>query len=241
MSESNPVGLKGSLREAIVIVASILVAFGLDAWWDDLVERRQERELLVTLQQEFEGTLAASRQVARRHEAALDATTMIISEVRRAMQSGQAIQVPDTMLFRFMYSATMNQSTGALDAVLRGGQVGLIESPNLRAALTSWPGDFDDMMADEADAARHMFDVVYNGFLTAGDISHVSQNLAAYADGSLPPEQLAWTTEVTPTAQLASDLGLRSLRLAVALNAHSTLQRRTEAVLELLAAELGEA
>ena len=40
--------------EGVVIVLSILLAFGIDAWWDELGDRRSEREALVRLQGEFE-------------------------------------------------------------------------------------------------------------------------------------------------------------------------------------------
>lgn len=36
-------------REGVVIVASILLAFAIDAWWDERKERVEEREILAEI------------------------------------------------------------------------------------------------------------------------------------------------------------------------------------------------
>ena len=45
--------LKGSLVEMVVVVASILIAFGLDAWWDGRKERSEETTILLALESEL--------------------------------------------------------------------------------------------------------------------------------------------------------------------------------------------
>ena len=42
--------------EGVVIVASILIAFGIDAWWDSRQRRFDEDELLAAVQQNLEDT-----------------------------------------------------------------------------------------------------------------------------------------------------------------------------------------
>ena len=41
------------LSEMVLIVASILLAFALDSWWDERKDRAEEAEILHGLQQEF--------------------------------------------------------------------------------------------------------------------------------------------------------------------------------------------
>ena len=43
-----------SVVEAVVIVGSILFAFGIQAWWDNEQERQRERDYLGALLDEFE-------------------------------------------------------------------------------------------------------------------------------------------------------------------------------------------
>ena len=39
--------------EGVVIVGSILLAFGIEAWWDGMQERAEEQVVLLALQEEF--------------------------------------------------------------------------------------------------------------------------------------------------------------------------------------------
>ena len=41
------------LIELAVIVVSILLAFGIDAWWEERQDRREEAEILAGLEREF--------------------------------------------------------------------------------------------------------------------------------------------------------------------------------------------
>ena len=43
--------------EGVVIVGSILLAFGIEAWWDDHQDRAEEQRIFVGLKSEFEQNL----------------------------------------------------------------------------------------------------------------------------------------------------------------------------------------
>ena len=43
--------------EGVVIVASILFAFGLQAWWDHRKDAETERQMLIALESELQGAL----------------------------------------------------------------------------------------------------------------------------------------------------------------------------------------
>ena len=49
MDEENTLSWKRLIVEGAVIVVSILLAFGIDAWWDEQNARRTEREQLVSV------------------------------------------------------------------------------------------------------------------------------------------------------------------------------------------------
>ncbi|VUX55771.1 conserved exported protein of unknown function, partial [uncultured Woeseiaceae bacterium] len=54
MRNGNNIQWKRLSVEAAAIVASILLAFTIDAWWDDKKEREDERAILSSLLAEFE-------------------------------------------------------------------------------------------------------------------------------------------------------------------------------------------
>ena len=64
--------------EGLVIVVSILLAFGIDAWWDERGENRQEQALLQGLVKDFrraDSVLAVSRGL---HQSKLDAAERLL-------------------------------------------------------------------------------------------------------------------------------------------------------------------
>ena len=56
------------LVEALLIVVSILLAFGIDAWWEERRERIEEQEILLGLKQEFEQNQRAIENQVALHE-----------------------------------------------------------------------------------------------------------------------------------------------------------------------------
>ena len=47
--------------EGVVIVASILLAFGLQAWWDDRKDAETEHAMLLALESELQGDLGRTK------------------------------------------------------------------------------------------------------------------------------------------------------------------------------------
>jgi hypothetical protein len=64
------------LTEAVLIVASILLAFTLDSWWDERKERVEETEILQGLQEEF-----LQNRATLNFRVALDAVDGILAEL----------------------------------------------------------------------------------------------------------------------------------------------------------------
>ena len=58
--------------EGIVMVASILLAFGIDAWWDDRRAVLDEREHIAQLTFDFQVNATRLANIRSIHEAALD-------------------------------------------------------------------------------------------------------------------------------------------------------------------------
>ena len=60
MVEPQTVQWKRLSIKAVTIVASILFAFAIDAWWNERKERQFEQETLVDLEAEYEGHIPIS-------------------------------------------------------------------------------------------------------------------------------------------------------------------------------------
>jgi hypothetical protein len=79
--------------EFLVIVASILMAFGIDAGWEERGERVEEAEILDGLLREFRGYEQALGRSLDRHAEMFDAMEGILA----AMETGEWIREDRTL------------------------------------------------------------------------------------------------------------------------------------------------
>jgi hypothetical protein len=115
--------------EGVVIVASILLAFALDAWWDSRGQRQEETQVLENLRSEFQ---AAGSQLDR--YLIIDQTTLasierILRSARAAHAAGRAqVEVATVDLARTLIAPTFDPRTGTLDGLLASGRLGILKS-----------------------------------------------------------------------------------------------------------------
>jgi hypothetical protein len=137
--------------EGVVIVASILLAFALDAWWDSRAQRQEEGQVLENLRTDFQ---AAGSQLDR--YLLVDQTTLtsieaILRSVRAARAAGDArVDVATVDLARTLIAPTFDPRTGSLDGLLASGRLGILRNENLRQRLSAWPGLLADASEEEA-------------------------------------------------------------------------------------------
>ena len=123
------------LAESIAVVASILLAFAIDATWNDYREGIEERALLDGLRQEFERNLESVDTQSVRVEIAME-------RLRRYPHletlSGGSIE-PDSayalLVQPLVRSYTSELRDGFLNATISSGKLALIEDIELRALL----------------------------------------------------------------------------------------------------------
>jgi hypothetical protein len=130
------------LAEGTAIVVSILLAFGVQAWWE---EQREAREL--------EGMLALlSSEVARNIEVlevALDAHRELSAAIELSRQTGSWKGLPNNPFFPV---AVFNPDDGAFEALIASGLIGQIEDLELRVLISSLPGLIADLAEKESRA-----------------------------------------------------------------------------------------
>jgi hypothetical protein len=166
--------------EAIAIVASILAAFAIDAWWQGQLEEDEAHEILVSLKDEFEGHRAALL------EKEVDWTERGASMERllHAIQTGETPPpaVMDTLLDDISYPGTWDPGSGARDALIASGRLELIDNLELRNRLSAWQGRVDEVR-DNEQGAREMVLNIINPFLAE---RIPMDRLLATTDGSWP-------------------------------------------------------
>jgi len=142
--------------EGVIIIASILLALAIDAWWESRSERIEEQKALVALEQDF---VSASDDLAYQllvRDSALVAANAILSmtgpNATAAHGDSLALLIP-----RVIRLGTFNPPLGTLDALLGSGDLRLIQDGELRAALASFRSALDGQRTTEGFAGNTVF------------------------------------------------------------------------------------
>ena len=133
------------------MVASILAAFSLEAWWEELQEQAALAEDLASVAEE----MAQNRE---RIEFALDlmgrsvaASDLLVAAIDEA--PGEAtVTVADTIAFWVQQGGTLDASLGAIDALLASGRLGQVDNPALRILLAGMRDRVADAVEEQVRA-----------------------------------------------------------------------------------------
>lgn len=130
--------------EATLIVASILLAFAIDAAWDGREQARRERDLLMALRADFQRNellLEDARSIHLRYRSA--AVSFLEHTAPGAAPATGA--VPDDVLIGLVSWHTYDPILGSLGSAIASGQLALIRDDGLRALLAGWVDSVEDL------------------------------------------------------------------------------------------------
>lgn len=130
--------------EFVVIVTSILAAFGLEAWWNQRVEDVQTRARLEVLHEEFVASRAQLDRESEHLESARRALVGLLNHISPTapLVSLDSLTVLMDLSFRH---ATVEVQTGSLQALLASGQLAAIDHVELTGLLAAWPAAVADV------------------------------------------------------------------------------------------------
>lgn len=146
--------------EGVVIVVSILLAFGIDAWWDAAQEREEERQALEALADDFESAAQTVDDYLLIMDSIALAANVILgwtgpnADARHAdslaLLTPSIARVPD-----------FQPPLGTLQALLGSGDLRLIRNDSLRAALASFPSRVAGIRTTQSYGADLLFGEIY--------------------------------------------------------------------------------
>ncbi len=138
------------LAEGAVIIISILLAFGIDAWWDRMLERREEGDAIEGLAGDFRENVAGLDETIRHHQETLDRLSRLA-----AMSPAELAAVPgdsaDGFVFAIVAPWTFDRQDGTLDGLIASGALNVLRDVELRSDLLRWVALADDVAEEGAD------------------------------------------------------------------------------------------
>jgi hypothetical protein len=141
------------LVEGAAIIASILLAFGIDAAWDARQDRERELRQLIALHRDFQENFRQLDSLIHRQNVPVQAHTEAL-RVMHGLVPTPSADSASTLLSRSLGYYRLIPVTGAYESLISSGDIGLIRSSELRSALASWAGRVRDGYEDEDLSAR---------------------------------------------------------------------------------------
>lgn len=132
------------ITEGVVIVVSILLAFAVDAWWDQQQLHGAEQHALRGLQIDFRANREELRAVISTHEGYRRdlARLATLTDAELAAVPGDSVDIYIRAMQGFR---TFDARDGNLDALIASGDLELITDARLRDALVEWRGRIADL------------------------------------------------------------------------------------------------
>ncbi len=151
--------------ESAAIVASILLAFAIDAWWEERALRIEEQQVLQGLRSEFHSI----RDVLSGHLSEhLQELQTLEDFLGAAGNSGveKAGPIVDAALLALLYPVTSDLGSGTLNALLNSGRIEILTNRTLRAKLAAWEGVIGEVWDDQALHVKAVYEIHIPYFLT---------------------------------------------------------------------------
>ncbi len=142
--------------EGFVIVLSILLAFGIEAWWSERGERHAEAEALQGLRDDFVESLERLASAKSEHIEIRDASVRLLAMTGPDADPTVSDLVMDTLVMALIGGPKVFPVTATYDALIASGRIELLESAALRRELARWSTAIADLREEEQEAFDQM-------------------------------------------------------------------------------------
>ncbi len=144
MTEPRNIPWKRIAVEAAAIVASILLAFAIDAWWQDQQQRDEQRLILQSILDEFEDIRGNARTDLESTIEMRKSVLTLLQHMSRA--NNKSVENIDSLLADTTWINTPSSySAPVLQSAVSGGYLSIISNPELRLELGTWSVRFSDI------------------------------------------------------------------------------------------------
>jgi hypothetical protein len=153
------------LAEGVAIVASILLAFGIDAWWQDRQTRQEEQQVLQGLKAEFTSIREVLEEHLDIHMQGLQSLEKLLIAIEHGA-SGEDGSIVESAVEDLLAPTTSDIGNGTLDALLSSGRVEILSNRTLRARLAAWNGVIGEVWDDQVVHSKLVYEVFVPYFIS---------------------------------------------------------------------------
>jgi len=190
--------------EAAAIVASILLAFAIDAWWEERLDRSDELQDLERLQFEFDSNISGINQMSviyRVRETGIE----ILDQIADAQGRGaNSIEVSVLKVYFLSTAPTFEANDAVLNGLVQSGRLEIVRDSRVIVALASWERSLRNYLEVAHRARRNSDTLLVPALAKRGDIA----SALIGRDTFLANES---RNEPIPTATIAIDDEIKGL------------------------------
>ncbi len=143
---------KRLIAESVAIVASILLAFALDASWDNHTARREETEELRRLEAEIKANVERFEAEIVGQESLLEHTDSLLGILERNAGASARVTVDNGLLLSLLFAPVVEPERSALDALVSSGGIQLISDRQVRERIAILSAQFADAQTQHTRA-----------------------------------------------------------------------------------------
>ncbi len=182
MADSSGISFGRTTAEVVAIVGSILVAFAIDAWWEESRERELEAEQLERLHAEFSKNLEMMDNPYYQG-IRVDAIGAVLDLAEGDFdETPFELDVPVLLMRRVLTAATFEVESPVLDGLIRSGGLEIVEDRDVVTALASWDRGARNYLELAQRARRNSDSLLFPALAVRGDMSHVLNRSMSMVD-----------------------------------------------------------
>lgn len=202
-----------SLREGATIVVSILLAFGIDASWENLQARRDALDSLERVVAEVGQAGVEMRQGAAFQERLRLATDLLLDAVSDS-ESGSTVTVPDSLLLGVLGWQVIEAPTRNVSDFVASESFELLGDAELREAIGDWVPSLEDQRDDQLNLRRLKDEQILPLLRQSSDIAGAQFTLNAVMLDAAHPSS-GGVTELLVTDELVALLARTAFQEAI--------------------------
>ena len=225
------------LVEGLIIVVSILLAFGIDAGWDAFRERADARQRLQSAQEEL---LAVGPQleVGANYQRRVVEATQELARLIESVPEGEVVTTPDTLWAAALAIPDVGVPTEAVEALSAEGALSHVQSRSLRDSLGAWPSYLVDALANQREQWRYVTEEFSPLARKRADLTTAFALVRPWYRAEIPATRTPGSVTVTRELELLNTLAEREMNAALAWGDFEDLARHTAALAASITQEL---
>lgn len=170
------------VAEGVAIVTSILLAFAIQAWWEDRSSRKAEEEVLSALVDELQSNIGSINSALEFRTAMVEPLTELLeASARNSDVQGAEL---DQLLGSLVWSEIADPATGVFQSLVQGGELGQIEDIALRSRISSLTTVYEDLAKvqsySDATGRTQLMPILYKN----ADLAQLTNAQPRSPDGS---------------------------------------------------------